>query len=336
MKKSSSSEWIIQSIEEGMQPLHEAEAELCIAQLRNMNSIYSTIIEKKQAEMKYTKYMLDSAKTPAEVARAKGELSMAQSKCVDLFSYWLKELHDMPLSYDKRAFTLHQMLYGNCCWFLAKFGVLKSRGSPPCKSSEENFEEAVAAYDRIFAFLGDDLPTCNSLYVFLLKKYSQLVLDAKEHAVKLSKNSPANSCQRLTSNSENTLASSSGSDLGSSACNERKRSNSVSSKSGANDMDEQFNAQVNINYNFTEEEFKTEKEKNTWERSSSSYEPKLKGKEKQRSKFSRCKQAGVNCIRHLDRIRQSLQLTSGYVSKAVRNGVEDVCKTLRRIEAIDT
>lgn len=74
--------------------------------------------------MKYQKYVLDAARTSEEAQRARLELRAMQSKCVDLYAYWLKELLDMQVSYDKRAFTLHQMLFGNCQWFLAKYGSL--------------------------------------------------------------------------------------------------------------------------------------------------------------------------------------------------------------------
>lgn len=36
---------LLEHLENDAQPLHEAEAELCLAQLRNMNTIYTTIIE---------------------------------------------------------------------------------------------------------------------------------------------------------------------------------------------------------------------------------------------------------------------------------------------------
>lgn len=58
----------------------------------------------------------------------------------------------------------------------------ETKASPACKTSEEGYDEAIAAYDKIFAILGDDLPTCNAFYVFLLKKYSQLVLDARQES----------------------------------------------------------------------------------------------------------------------------------------------------------
>lgn len=60
---------------------------------------------------------------------------------------------------------------------------------------------------------------------------------------------------------------------------------------------------------------------------------------KQRHKTKRllrCKQATINCFRHLNRIRQSLQFMShGYIPRCVRRGIEDVNKILLQLQQID-
>uniref|UniRef100_A0A158R4B1 F-BAR domain-containing protein n=1 Tax=Syphacia muris TaxID=451379 RepID=A0A158R4B1_9BILA len=320
---------LLSQLENDAQPLHEAEAELCLAQLRNMNTIYTTIIEKKQAEMRYQKYVLEAARTSEEAERAHKELQAMQSKCVDLYAYWLKELLDMQVSYDKRAFTLHQMLFGNCQWFLAKYGSLKTKASPSCKISEEGYDEAIAAYDKIFAILSDDLPTCNAFYIFLLKKYSQLVLDARNEAVEISKKKPDH-----VENLESILCSSHNEqlltpydnydELPSTAYNvsaiEYQKNLDDFSKDCANDIEE----------NYAKMDSKLHQQGTI-----TLPEDVLKEKPKTR-RLLRCKQAVVNCFRHLSRIRQSLRFSScNYVSRSIRNGIEEVNRILLQIQQID-
>ncbi|EJW75905.1 hypothetical protein WUBG_13187, partial [Wuchereria bancrofti] len=54
---------------------------------------------------------------------ANSRMRRIQSDCVDLYYYWLNELLlCMEIPYDKCAFALHQLMTGNCHWFLAKYG----------------------------------------------------------------------------------------------------------------------------------------------------------------------------------------------------------------------
>uniref|UniRef100_A0A0N5DAS7 Tektin n=1 Tax=Thelazia callipaeda TaxID=103827 RepID=A0A0N5DAS7_THECL len=68
--------------------------------------------------------LIDQAKTLIDHNTAKENLHRIQSDCVDLCCYWLNELICMQILQDKCAQILHQLMVGNCHWFLAQYGHL--------------------------------------------------------------------------------------------------------------------------------------------------------------------------------------------------------------------
>lgn len=73
-------------------------------------------------DINFQNHLMRQAKNVDDKNSANDRLHRIQNDCVDLYYYWLHELLRMEFPHDKCAFALHQMMTGNCHWFLAKYG----------------------------------------------------------------------------------------------------------------------------------------------------------------------------------------------------------------------
>uniref|UniRef100_A0A0R3QYY0 TPR_REGION domain-containing protein n=1 Tax=Brugia timori TaxID=42155 RepID=A0A0R3QYY0_9BILA len=89
---------------------------------------------------------------------ANSRLRSIQSDCVDLYYYWLNELLCMEIPYDKCAFALHQLMTGNCHWFLAKYGHMRLRASINYSNSKIHYDQAIISYQISIDLIENNLP----------------------------------------------------------------------------------------------------------------------------------------------------------------------------------
>ncbi|KAK6744089.1 hypothetical protein RB195_011036 [Necator americanus] len=153
--------------------VEEKEVELCLTHLRFLSKFYITIIENKQAQMNmaHAQFLADR-----DDLNAYQEWTSAKSKILDLYEYWLRELLNLTLVDDIRAICMHQMMAADCYWFLAKMH------RPASHSGHSNYEMACRCMEKIVRALIECLPQQNTFFIYLIRKYSLLVLDYSKAA----------------------------------------------------------------------------------------------------------------------------------------------------------
>uniref|UniRef100_A0A915Q6H6 14-3-3 domain-containing protein n=1 Tax=Setaria digitata TaxID=48799 RepID=A0A915Q6H6_9BILA len=156
----------------------ESTTDLYISQLRHLNTFYTSLIRKKQIEITYRSKLIRQAISTHERNGSNDRLCRIQSECVDLYYYWLNDLLRIKLPYDKCVKMLHQSMVGNCYWFLAKYGHMKLRASVKYLNPMVYYKQAIAAYCSILSLIENDLPKQNEFYVYITRRFSELILDA--------------------------------------------------------------------------------------------------------------------------------------------------------------
>ncbi|KAL6726760.1 hypothetical protein Aduo_008697 [Ancylostoma duodenale] len=160
-----------ENVEMKVKEVEDKEVELCVAHLRFLSKFYITIIENKQAQMNmaHTQFLADR-----DDLNAYREWTGSKAKILDLYEYWLRELLNVTLVDDIRAICMHQMMATDCYWFLAKMHRRAFH------NGHSNYEMACRCMEKILRVLIDLLPQQNTFVVYLIRKYSILVLDYRK------------------------------------------------------------------------------------------------------------------------------------------------------------
>ncbi|KAK6100342.1 hypothetical protein QQG55_0275 [Brugia pahangi] len=156
--------------------MQETATYLYISQLQSLNTFYTNLIKKKQMDINFQQNQ--QTISIREQNGANSRLRSIQSDCVDLYYYWLNELLCMEIPYDKCAFALHQLMTGNCHWFLAKYGHMRLRASINYSNSKIHYDQAIISYQISIDLIENNLPKYNKFYLFIVHRFMKLILDA--------------------------------------------------------------------------------------------------------------------------------------------------------------